>query len=224
MKVYDLKGASLTDFTAFLFDRPAPPLEPAVRTPRWLGEDGAIQFDPELNAKLFIELFSNSGSLREYFTAEQLEQGFLAIQCAVFPASLPELIWSSDISISLKSDLIYSMYKLFKDFFSYDDLVTTSCTMFFSNWVTIHGCKSVSSPSLEEAIIHNQLFSTLSLILSLESEACQGAALLGLCELRHPLTSELINLYLRAHPEFSEDEVEEVECIFEPGPRPYYGI
>jgi hypothetical protein len=88
----------------------------------------------------------------------------------------------------------------------------------------MHGCNSESATNFEENIISHQLFSTLSLILSLESDACQGAALLGLCELNYPLTSELIKSYLSAHPEFSEDEVEDIECIFDPSPRPYYGI
>jgi hypothetical protein len=175
------------------------------------------------NAKLFIELFSNSGSLLKSFTREQLEQGFWAIQGPVLPESLPNLIWGSNISVDLKSDLIHSMYKLFRDFFSYDEL-ETSCNMFFSCMINMHGWNSQLATNFKENIINHQLFSTLSLILSFESDACQGAALLGLCELNHPLTSELIKSYLSAHPEFSEDEVEDIECIFNPGPRPYYGI
>jgi hypothetical protein len=200
---YDLRESDLSQFQAFIFDH-----EVSIHHDCWYHDyTMRIDYDAVRNAELFIELFKNSGILRDRFSPAQLEQGCWAMLGSGFKGNLHMLIWDSNLATPVKERLIESMFDLYANLFSskpfgyadgqwWDDLAYNFNPM------------QIADPqgNEEHRRIQNAMFRTLTRILELDSEDCQSCALHGLNHVLHPETQSVVDAYLRKHPELTEQE------------------
>lgn len=207
MNTYDLRKCSYDEFLEFVFDHP-------VKKERWYWRTKVeIIFDAVHNTELLTELFSNARPLLERYSREQLDQGFWALQSGV-DGLLPYVMFDQSVPFEKRADCIRSMFFLYRDLFAVDDL-GTSCNMW---WDCISSSNQVgwrSQSILGDNIkVQDVMFETLTKILYLESEECQGAALHGLGHLRHPNTEKVIRDWIATQPDLPEDDLEFAEaCI-----------
>ncbi|PZM83985.1 MAG: hypothetical protein DKT66_04910 [Candidatus Melainabacteria bacterium] len=209
MRTYDLRGCSYNEFLDFVFDHPV------EKQPWYFGSKVQVVFDAVHNTDLLTELFSNARALLEKYSRDQLEHGFWALQSGrLIDGLLPNLMFDQSVPFEKRADCIRAMFFLYRDLFSVDDLHTSSNMW----WDSISSSNQVGwrSPStLEDNMkVQDVMFDTLTQILYLESEECQGAALHGLGHLRHPNTEKVIRDWIATQPDLPEDDLEYAEaCI-----------
>lgn len=207
MSTYDLRTCSYQEFLDFVFDHP-------VEKQGWyFGSGVQVVFDGVHNTELPTELFSKARPLLERYTRDQLEQGFWALQ-GQEDWQVVHAMFETAVPFDKRAEMIRSMFFLYRDLFAVDDLHTSSNMW----WDSISGSYKVGhrsqSTSDDVRKIQDVMFETLTKILYLESEECQGAALHGLGHLRHPNTEKVIRDWIATQPDLPEDDLEYAEaCI-----------
>jgi hypothetical protein len=209
MSYFDLRDSNFEQFVDFLFNHDVEYPEP------WYFDiDLEVDYDPERHAQFYMRLFSDPTFLFEKYSRGQLEQGFWVIPGCNVPGAVSEIIWDERISFEQRAACVKSMFILYREFFSKDPL-HTSCNMWWDSLCYDYCCGNKDKVlSDEQRKMQDVMFETLSQILDLDREECQGAALHGLGHLRHPDTESLIRAWIAKHPELSEDELNYAEgCI-----------
>ncbi len=203
----DLTGATFQDFVRFLFDRDVNPNpKPPKKWDPWHFHVEVV-FDAEKICAYYVKLFQQPEFLLTRFTKDQLEEGFWAIQGPNLDWSAYGLIHRSDLPLSRRKELIRSMVPLFERLFAaepLDSAVWMWWDAFCYDWHCGNRKRERDGEDLE---LQDVFFETLSGVLAIESEACQGAALHGLGHLHHPLTTDLTERFIREHPSLSEARV-----------------
>jgi hypothetical protein len=207
MSTYDLRTCSYDEFLDFVFDHP-------VEKEHWYWGKVDVAFDAVHNTELLTELFSNARLLLEKYTREQLEQGFWALQSGCVDGFVEHVMFDLSVPFEKRAECIRAMFLLYRDLFAVDDLETSSNMW----WDCIASSYSVrhrsQTTSEDDRKIQDVMFDTLTKILYLESEECQGAALHGLGHLRHPNTEKVIRDWIATQPDLPEDDLEYAEaCI-----------
>ncbi len=122
-------------------------------------------------------------------------------------------MFDQSVDFERRAECIRAMFFLYRDLFAVDEL-GTSCNMW---WDCISSSSQVghrSQSTLDDnRKIQDVMFDTLTKILYLESEECQGAALHGLGHLRHPNTEMVIRDWIATQPDLPEHDLEYAEAI-----------
>lgn len=223
----DLIDASFEEFIEFLFDREFPPTADFEPLPS--GRRRAYHLQPwyrrtDVTVDLlkicayYTRLFRAPEFLRERFSREQLELGFLAIQGTSFfgisrivrPDSphlvkLQVMIRNQGLPFEMRAECVRAMHDLYEKLF-FNEPLEHSVYMWW-HMICIFWDPEEKSPSHggEDEAMQDVIFETLSRILLLDSAICQGAAIHGLSHLHHPQTVDLISQYLDRHPDMEEE-------------------
>lgn len=209
MAAYDLRNCTFDEFITYFFDHP-------VEEEKWHWDDDlSVQYDVDLHARYFTELFNNSQFLVGRYSREYLEQGFWSMLCETVPGSVMEVIFDSSISFARREECVRSMFFLYRDFFAVDSLLHAACSMWWDFLAEdySHDFRFRNS-SDEDRVMQDVMFETLTQILQLDNEACQGAALHGMGHLRHPNTKAVIRSWISTQPNLSEEDLKYAEaCI-----------
>jgi hypothetical protein len=200
----DLTNVSFEDFVRFLFDRR---VDPKPRPPKkwnpWYWHV-SVKFDAQIVCDYYVKLFQQPGFLLTRFTKDQLEEGFWAIQGPNLDCSAYRIIHESDLPLSSREECIRSMSHLFKRLFVAEPLDTAVQMWWDSFCYDWHCGIRRRERGGEDSELQDVFFETLSRILAIDSEGCQGAALHGLGHLHHPNTQALVDQFIREHAEISE--------------------
>jgi len=200
-----LANPSFDEFVTFLFDR-----DVALETK---GKDYwywhvEVEFDAEVIAAYYIQLFRQPEFLLERFTKEQLEEAFWAIPSYNLDCSVIRIINDSDLPLSIREECIRSMAELFKRLFAAEPL-NSSVQMWWDSLCYDWDCGNRSRErGGEDLKLQDIFFQTLAEVLAIDSWICQGAALHGLGHLHHPRTKELIDRFIAEHNFLTEEHKE----------------
>jgi hypothetical protein len=202
----DLTSCSFDEFVTFLFAKEVldSEIEPGKREPwDWTTD---VTFVPEQICRYYTQLFRQPEFLAELFTKAQLEQGFWAIEGPNLDCSARNLILENiELPVEIRAECIMSMFELFKRLFAHESLDTSVSMWWDSLCYDWHCGNRNRDRGGEDLHLQNIFFETLSKILFLDSDTCQGAALHGLGHLHHPQTGELIDRYLRERPSLAKE-------------------
>ena len=210
----DLIKCSFDEFVTFLFERPVPSGESSFAEVARSGEtdkwnpwyyDSHVSFDPFCLCDHYSRLFREPRFLVDRFSRSQLEQGFWAAQSPTLECSAYHLTWNREVSFEVREECVRSMYFLFRELFIDEPLQTSVCMWWDSFCYGWHCGNRKRSRGGEDLLMQDVMFETLSRILALESDICQGAALHGLSHLHHPQTETIIERYLSNHPSLSDE-------------------
>ena len=211
---YSLADCSFEEFVAFLFDRPVPLQEDSFAALAARGEtnkwqpwyyEAEVDFSPLRFCAHYQQLFRKPRFLLGLFSKARLEQGFCATQSLTLNCSARSLIWSTSVPFPFRAECVRSMLPLFAQLFA-DEALENSVSMWWDSFCYDWHCGTRDrSRGGEDHAMQDVMFETLSQILGLESEICQGAALHGLSHLHHPGTEEVIGRYLSEHPTLPEE-------------------
>ncbi|HKO19456.1 MAG TPA: hypothetical protein VJU82_11280 [Acidobacteriaceae bacterium] len=209
---FDITGLSYDEFVFFLFGREVPQesfttLAARGETAKWnpwywnmevTGDVGPV-------CDYYIRLFNRPTFLPERYSAEQLEQGFWAVQTLNLRCSAHSLIWNTDVPFEARADCIRAMYPLFRELFANRSLENSVC-MWWDSFCYAWDCGNRKrSRGGEDLAMQDVMFETLVDILAVDSEICQGAALHGLSHLHHPSTQSAIESYLKRNPSLNDE-------------------
>jgi hypothetical protein len=210
----DLTKCSFEEFVTFLFDRSVPLGEDSFAALARHGEtdkwnpwyyDCVVWFEPTVLCGHYSRLFREPQLPLDRFSKAQLEQGFWAAQSPTLDCSAYHLVWNREVSFDFREECIRSMYFLFRDLFFDEPLQDSVCMWWDSFCYGWHCGSRKRSCGGEDLLLQDVMFETLSQILALESDICQGAALHGLSHLHHPRTGKVIEAYISKHPLLSEE-------------------
>jgi hypothetical protein len=215
----DIRGYSLSQFIAFLFDRPVSRFHEESNAKLrkeeepWYWHVGTkfIGFDV---VNHYVAFFSEPSPLLEGYSRMQLEQGFWAIQGPNLDCSVLELIENRQLPLLEKERQLRATYGLFEHVFVKDALFT-SCYMFWDSLAYSYCCGNRKpEENYEDRMLQEAMFQTLLKILDLPSLDCKFAALHGLGHLRHPRTGDFVNVFLERNQHLG-DEIKDyaVACI-----------
>jgi hypothetical protein len=167
----------------------------AGRAPTWRWMD-ANAGDPRRADWLITyptRLFLEPEFLVDSFSDKQLRRGFWRLPN---DWELRDFIWHRDFPWTLRRACIRAMVPLFDRFFAQKPLGNT-CHMWWDLF-------RYFGDDRDQRVV-NEMYLALKKILLMDSIDCQGAALHGLGHIDHPKKTELINRYLRAHPDLDPD-------------------
>ena len=202
----DITKYSFDEFVAFIFDREVSPRKNNKRDPWYWHVD--VTFDPKTICGYYVRLFRNPTFLLERFSKSQLEEGFWAIQSEPLDCSAWHLILDSDLSLATRKECVRSMFDLFDRLFAREPLDTSVQMWWDSLCYDWHCGNRGRDRGGDDLLLQDVMFETLARILMLESEICQGAALHGLGHLHHPGTGELVDQFLKQHPNLTAPKKE----------------
>jgi len=207
-KSVDLTNVSFDGFVRFIFDRNPSPGSTSVhdRHPWYFHAD--VTFGSETVCAHYVKLFLAPEFLVTRYTKAQLEEGFWAVQGPNLKCSAYSIIFESDATLSSRKECIRSMTQLFERLFVAEPL-DTSVQMWWDSFCYDWQCGNRKRErGGDDMELQDVLFETLSRVLATESEICQAAALHGLGHLRHPLTRDLIDAFLREHSSLTPAQIE----------------
>jgi hypothetical protein len=202
----DLTDYSFDEFISFLFAREviATPSTDEEKLERWYWhiED---TFEPNTICAYYIQLFRKPEFLLLQFSKAELEEGFWAIQSAMLNCGLPNLLENTSLSFETRERCVRAMADLFTRLFA-NEALDTSVHMWWDSLCYAWHCGNRNRErGGEDRRLQDVLFQTLTQILSVDSEICQGAALHGLGHLHHPDTPALIDRYIKDHPSLTQE-------------------
>lgn len=192
----DLTACSFSDFVVFLFDRDVP-CDDNAEPWYW---DADVIFDPQLVCRYYVALFSDPSFLLARFTKAQLEQAFWAIPSGNLDCSAARVMWCKDLPLAEREKCVTSMFYLFRDLFAVDALETSGSMWWDALCFDWHCGNRKRERGGEDLWMQDVIFKTLTNILELDSEFCQGAALHGLGHLHHPETKQLVKRFVARNP------------------------
>lgn len=198
----NLTNVSFDEFVAFLFDHEIPSEEEKVDPWYWHAE---VEFDPRKICGFYVRMFREPEFLLTAYSKTQLEEGFWAIQGPNLECSVARIIEDSDLPLPVREECIGSMFDLFKRFFAAEPLDTSAQMWWDALCYDWHCGTRNRERGGEDLKLQDAYFETLTRVLAIDSETCQGAALHGLGHLHHPQTKELINRFIEEHPSLTQE-------------------
>lgn len=203
---YDIRGASFEEFVVFLFDHKVVPVpRNGNKEPNPWYWNAEVTFEPIRVTCDYIRMFTAPEFLLSSFSAQQLEQGFWAIQSCNIECSVAEIIWHEQVPFAMRENCVRSMFHLFDKLFTVAPLETAPNMWWDSLAYDWHSGNRSRSNGGEDEQMQNAIFETLEKILALPSLECQVAALHGLGHLHHPATSQLIDQYIKRNQAIDTD-------------------
>ena len=199
---HDITQHSFEEFVAFLFDRSVSS-KAEGQDPWYWNVD--VTFDSDRIRGYYVRLFHGPKFLLEQFSKEQLEQGFWAIQSCNLSCSVSELIWDTGLTFAAREECVRSMLDLFTQLFTAEPLETSVQMWWDSLCYDWHCGNRKRERGGEDAAMQDVMFQTLSSLLAVDSDICQGAALHGLGHLHHPGTEQVVQRYLRERTSLSRE-------------------
>ena len=203
MQSIDISQFSFDEFVSFLFDREVPP-ETAKRDPWYWHTE--IAYVPEIICSYYVRLFQQPQFLRARFSKPQLEQAFWAIPADNLDCSAARIMWDSDLPFAGREECVKTMADLFRNLFATEPL-ETSVQMWWDALCYDWECGNRKRErGGEDEQMQDVIFQTLTSILAIDSDICQGAALHGLGHLHHPETENLIQRFIAQHPTLTKGQ------------------
>ena len=200
----DITKYSFNEFVSFLFDRDWPPTTAKFDPWYWHTE---VSYTPDLICGYYVRLFRDPQFLRERFSKVQLDEALWAIQVENLDCSVARIIWDSDLPFAVREECVRTMTDLFRNFFTAEHL--DSGHMWWDSLCYDWHCGNRKRDrGGEDERMQDVIFQTLTAILALESDFCQGAALHGLGHLHHPETEDLIARYIADHSTLTKEQLE----------------
>ncbi len=202
----ELSGYSFDQLVAFLFERDVPESKTASgkREPWYWNTE--VTFDPEQICKFYTQLFQHPEFLKERFSKAQLEEGFWAMQGPHLDCSVYRIVLDTDLQFAVRARCITSMFDLFERLFASEPLDTSVHMWWDSLCYDWHCGNRNRERGGEDLQLQDIFFETLTKILFLGSDTCEGAALHGLGHLHHPGTQQLVERFLGEHPSLTEEK------------------
>jgi hypothetical protein len=202
-KLYaDIRTSSFEEFIDFLFGRPVLP-QTENRSQAWYFNT-EVAIETQRVCSYYIQLFLAPGFLYDRFTKQQMEQAFSAMTVRSLSCSVKQVIWNTDLPFHAREECVRSMLHLFPAVFAIDRLGHTA-SMWWDAFCFDRECGTKRrARGGEDAMMQDVLFQTLSDVLRLDSTICIGSALHGLEHLHHPETKQLMDDFLKAHPDLDE--------------------
>ena len=158
------------------------------RANRWYYCTNTV-FDLHRLSSHYVRLFSESARLLGMFSKPQLEHGFSAISSGC-SFSVKKLIWNTDLTFEHREQVVKAMFYLFRDFFSVEPLRYQANMWWEGLCYAWEIGRRQRSRGGEDLAMQDVMFTTMSEILSIDSDECRNAALHGLSHLHHPATLE----------------------------------
>ena len=202
----DITRYSFDEFVSFLFDRDWPPTTIAKFDP-WY-DHTEVLYLPDLICGYYLRLFQQPQFLLERFSKLQIEEGFWAIQVDNLDCSASRIIWHPELPFAAREECVRTMADLFRNFFATEPLDSSVQMWWDSLCYDWHCGYRKRERGGEDEQMQDVIFQTLSTILAINSDICQGAALHGLGHLHHPETVDLIQRYIVEHPTLSKEQLE----------------
>lgn len=204
-KEFDVSEYTFDEFVSFIFDHE--PSSDWNKQPPWYFSLEVI-YDPQKVCAHYTQLFRQPSSLLERFSKAQLEEGFWAIHGGALDCAVSRAIWDTDVPFAAREECVRSMTDLFRLFFVTEPLETASNMWWDSLCYDWHCGIRVRERGGEDLRLQNVMFETLAVILRLDSEPCQIAALHGLGHLHHPGTAALVHTFIAEHPALTAETKE----------------
>lgn len=201
----DISEYSFDEFVAFIFAH-EPPAD-WRKQKRWYFSL-EVTYDPQKLCAYYVQLFRQPLFLLERFSKAQLEEGFSAIHGATMHFAVSRVIWDTDVPFAAREECVRSMFDLFKLFFAAEPLESASNMWWDSLCYDWHCRIRDRERGGEDLRMQDVMFETLAVILRLDSEPCQIAALHGLGHLHHPGTAALVHTFIAEHPALSAETKE----------------
>src|SRR5882762_687773 len=173
----DISQYTFHQFVSFLFDKEVA-VGPSGKQNPWYWRT-EVAHNPLLTCKHYVRLFLQPTFLLDKFSKAQLEQGFWAIPGSNLECSVNNLLRDSELSLADKERCIRSMFDLFRHFFAAEPLETSGYMWWDALCYGWHCGNRRRERGGDDLELQNVIFDTLSDILALDSEFCQGAALHG---------------------------------------------
>ena len=195
---FDLREATHSDFQSFIFEH---------EDREWVYDlDLWVDYEPEYIARLYSELFLNSGDLLKKYAVEQIDRGCWAMLSSGYDGNLEDLIWGDVLEPNSIRTLINSMYGLYANLFDQVS-IQYSCDMWWDSLAyDFNPMNNAHERSKNHTAIQEAMHETLVRILRLDSKECQMAALHGLNHVYHPDTEKVINRYMSENTHLSEED------------------
>jgi hypothetical protein len=202
---FDIRGISFKEFVAFLFERGVAPESNENGEKEYWYYSVEIAFEPREVAAHYVQLFSDPNFLLSQYSKAQLEEGFWVMQSPNLECGLQVLLWLEDLPFVIREDCVRSMFHLFERLFSAEPLETSANMWWDSLCYDWHCGNRSRDRGGEDQLMQDVIFETLTKILTLDSVACQTAALHGFGHLHHPSTKQIIGAYIQGKPEIDPE-------------------
>lgn len=190
LECVNLDEFSFEDWVKFIFDRT--PNENVNK--RWYS-NVVKEGSTEIFAENCIRLFKNPEFLIENYSAEQLDEGFGGF---ILMEGVPFWwLWDKNKNPELRREFILSSFSVFEKLFVKQPL-KFSCFMW---WDSLRGFSED-----KDLQVYEWMFEALSQILEIDSVDCQRSAVHGLGHIEHRGKKDLIETFLRRHPNFPDKE------------------
>jgi hypothetical protein len=202
---FDISEYSFDEFVAFVFAH-EPSADWRKQKPWFFSLE--VTYDPQKICAYYVKLFRQPSFLLERFSKAQLDEGFWAIQGNAPFCGVSRVIWDTDVPFAAREECVRSMIDLFRLFFATVPLETSSNMWWDSLCYDWHCRIRDRERGGEDLRMQDVMFETLAVILRLDSEPCQIAALHGLGHLHHPGTAALVHTFIAEHPALSAETKE----------------
>ena len=188
---HDIREASFEEFVSFLFDQEVipDPRDPTVGPCPWYYRAN-VEYNPHRVADDYIRLFKAPKFLLSPFSADQLEQGFWAIQSCLLDCSIATVIWDETVPFEVRASCVRIDVQSFRAAFR--DRAARHVVAYVVGFTRIRLAlrNRARANGGEDERMQDVMFDTLAKILELASSSCQMAALHGLGHLHHPGTAD----------------------------------
>jgi hypothetical protein len=193
---FDISEYSFDEFVSFIFAH-EPSADWNKQKPWYFSSE--VIYDPQKVCAYYLQLFRQPLILLERFSKAQLEEGFWAIHGGALDCAVSRVIWDTDVPFAAREECVRSMADLFRLLLAGGLLPDTSWMWWDSLCYEWHCGNRDRERGGEDLRIQDVMFETLTVILRLDSEACQMGALHGLGHLHHPGTAALVHTFIAEH-------------------------
>jgi hypothetical protein len=205
LEQFDVSDYSFDEFISFLFAHDAPQ-DSNKRDPWYFSLE--VTYDPQKVCAHYIQLFRQPSFLRDRFSKDQLDQGFWAVHGGALDCAVSRVLWDTDVPFAAREDSVRSMADLFRLLFA-GGLVRDTSGMWWDSMCYDWQCGIRDRErGGEDLRMQDVMFETLAVILRLDSEPCQIAALHGLGHLHHPEPTALVHTFIAEHPALTAETKE----------------
>lgn len=166
------------------------------------------QFDPIELLQFYTELFLKPEILHVKF-GENIDRFFSLIGKNFGSYGLPTLMENPAIPLQLRENCIRAVYYLHERLLTLYNIPSMRwCWGYLCHiWVGRQdSAQNTEVYAAQRNYLQSVVFETLSRILSIDSLYCQHTALRALFDLHHPDTRQVIEAYLRSHPDLPLSE------------------
>jgi hypothetical protein len=206
LEQFDISEYSFDEFVAFIFAH-EPSADWKKQQPWFFSLE--VICDPQKICAYYVKLFRQPLFLLERFSKTQLDEGFWAIQgYAPYSCGVGRVIWDTDVPFAAREECVRSTADLFRVLLAGGLLPDTSWMWWDSLCFAWHCGIRDRERGGEDLRMQDVMFETLAVILRLDSEPCQIAALHGLGHLHNPGTVALVHAFIAEHPTLSAETKE----------------